>query len=169
MLGQLNTRLFQYGYVGADLERATVWFERHLGVKGFEHFGPVSLGDAVVDGEVVDEWTIDIAGTMIGDVMLEIICPLAGAVDMYRDGLDPDAVAAFHHVGLLVDSWNEAEAARASLGVQWKTRGYTPGACDFGYVDLRPVIGHYVEFMRLDPEGVQAVEDLRHKYAPTAG
>lgn len=165
MLDQLNTRLIQIGYVAEDLEQAAAWFERHLGARGFDHFGTTTLHDAVVDGEVADEWSIEVVGTMLGDINVEIIRPVGGAVDMYRDALVPGAAATLHHYALQVDSWDEAEASRESLGLQWKTRGYTPGVCDFGYLDLRPVLGHYVEFLRLDPETIAAIADLKRKYA----
>jgi catechol 2,3-dioxygenase-like lactoylglutathione lyase family enzyme len=162
---QLNAKLIQVAYVSEDLKRSAAWFERHLGAKGFDFYEPVILNDVVVDGEVAEEWAIEIAGTHLGDVALEIIHPLSGAVEMYRDVLVPGAAATFHHVGLRVDDWDEAEAARESFGREWTTRGYTPGVCDFGYVDLRPVVGHYVEFMRLEPEALVTLEELKRKYA----
>lgn len=165
LLSEVNARLIQIAYVSDDLERATAWFEGRLGVAGFDHFGTTSLDDAIVDGAPC-EWAIETVATQLGDINLEIIRPVAGAVEMYRDGIDPGAVASFHHFGYEVDNWDDAEAARESFGLAWKTRGYTPGACDFGYLDLRPVLGHYVEFMRLDPEGVDAIAALKRKYAP---
>lgn len=165
MLDQLNTRVIQIAYVSDDLERATAWFERTLGARGFDHNGTTTLHDAIVDGEVADEWSIESAGTMLGEVNLEIIRPVGGAVDMYREVIVPGAPATFHHYGVEVDSWEEAEAAREAMGVPWKTRGYTPGVVEFGYVDLRPTIGHYVEFMRLDPATIEIIEDMKRKYA----
>jgi catechol 2,3-dioxygenase-like lactoylglutathione lyase family enzyme len=167
MLDQLNTRVIQIAYVSDDLERATAWFERNLGARGFDHHGITTLHDAVVDGEVAEEWSIDTAGTMLGDLNLEIIRPVSGAVDMYREVLVDGAPATFHHYGVEVDSWDDAERAREAMGVPWKTQGYTQGVVEFGYVDLRPVIGHYVEFMRLDPATIEVIEDLKRKYATT--
>lgn len=165
MFDRFDVKLLQIGYVSDDLERATTWFERHFGAKGFDHFGTTTLHDAVVDGEVADDWSIESVGTMMGDLNLEIIRPLSGAVDMYRDVVVPGAPATFHHFALRVESWDVAEAARDSLDLPWKTRGYTPDVCDFGYVDLRPALGHYIEFLRLDPPAIEAVDELKRKYA----
>jgi catechol 2,3-dioxygenase-like lactoylglutathione lyase family enzyme len=165
VIDQWNTRIIQAGYVADDLERATAWFERHLGANGFDHFGVTTLNDAVIDGQVADEWSIEVVGTMIGDLNVEIIRPLGGAVDMYREVLVAGAPATFHHFALEVDDWDEAESARESLGLDWKARGYTEGVCDFGYLDLRPSLGHYIEFLRLEPGTIAVIEDLKRKYS----
>jgi hypothetical protein len=165
VLDQVNARLIQVGYVSDDLERAAAWFERNLGANGFDHFGLTTLDDVLVDGEGVGAYSIEVVGTMLGDINVEIIRPLSGAVGMYREVMAPDAAVTFHHIGLQIESWDEAEAAREALGVPWKVRGYTPGVCDFGYIDARPAVGHYVEFLRLEPETIATIEKLKRKYA----
>ena len=142
----LSANLFQLAYVSDDLHQAAAWLQRHLGASEFEFPDRLSLPDVVVDG-APSRWVIDQAFTQLGEIQIEIIKPVDGAVDMYRGVLVAGAPASFHHVGIRVDTWAEAELARERFGLPWTTRGRTPGVCDFGYLDVRHVVGPFVEFV----------------------
>ena len=91
-----------------------------------------------------------------GPTNYELIQPVAGAVDLYRQGIRPGAVATFHHVGYRVDSFAEASAVLAAEGRSWKQYGDMGEAVKFGYVDLTEELGHYAEVMELGP-GMRSV------------
>jgi catechol 2,3-dioxygenase-like lactoylglutathione lyase family enzyme len=146
-----EAKLIQLGYVTHDLDAAVAWFERHMGAKGFDRFGSTRLETAIVDG-VASPWEIEVAGTYLGGLNVELIRPVDGAVSMYTDVMKPDALVAFHHVALGVDDWGIAEEARTAHGLEWKTRGHTPGVCDF------------VEFLRLDPEVIEMMAEMKVRF-----
>ena len=167
MSGLLSANLFQLAYVSDDLHQAAAWLQRHLGASEFEFPDRLSLPDVVVDG-APSRWVIDQAFTQLGEIQIEIIKPVDGAVDMYRGVLVAGAPASFHHVGIRVDTWAEAELARERFGLPWTTRGRTPGVCDFGYLDVRHVVGHYVEFLYLEPAVLAAIEARRNASGASA-
>jgi hypothetical protein len=102
----------------------------------------------MVDGVLADEWTIDVALVNAGPTNLEIIRPVGGAVDLYRDAVRPGEPATLHHVGFVVDDFDEASAVVAASGRTWKQFGDS-GDIRFGYLDLRAELGHFVEVMEL--------------------
>jgi hypothetical protein len=103
----------------------------------------------VVDGEPADEWVIDVALVNAGPTNLEIIRPVGGMVDLYRGAIRPGQPATLHHLGFLVDDFDEASAIVAASGRSWKQFGDS-GAIRFGYLDMTAELGHFVEIMELD-------------------
>jgi hypothetical protein len=146
----MNPNLFQLGYVCEDLQVAAEWITRYMGAPAFDFTDRLTLPDVVVDG-TPSHWAIDQAFAQLGDVQIELIRPVEGAIAMYRDMIVPGTPATFHHVGIRVDTWAEAEDQRQRFGLEWTTLGHTPNICDFGYLDTRRTIGHYVEFLYLYP------------------
>ena len=160
MSSLLSATLFQLAYVADDLRQAAEWLQRHLGASEFDFPERLSLPDVVVDG-VPSRWVVDQGFAQLGEVQIELIKPVDGAVDMYREVLVAGAPASFHHVGIRVDTWEEAEVAREEYGLPWQTLGRRPGICDFGYLDARHIVGHYVEFLYLAPPVAAAMEARR--------
>ena len=68
----------------------------------------------VVDGRPADEWRIDVALVNAGPTDLEVIRPVDGAVDLYRDAVRPGEPVTLHHVGFVVDDFDEASAVVAA-------------------------------------------------------
>jgi Glyoxalase/Bleomycin resistance protein/Dioxygenase superfamily len=151
-LSDLLRDVFQLAYVTEDIDAATSWFESTLGTTRCHTRYKSSLGGTVeVDGQPADEWLIDVALVNAGRTNLEIIRPVSGAVDIYRDGIRPGALATFHHIGVRVDDFDEAAAVVAASGRSWKQTGIMDGAIRFGYVDMTAELGHHVEVMELGP------------------
>lgn len=68
----------------------------------------------VVGGTPADEWLIDVALVNAGPVNLEVIRPVGGAVGLYLDAVRPGEPATLHHVGFVVDDFDEASAVVAA-------------------------------------------------------
>ena len=148
--------VMQLAYVTDDIDVATAYFESTLGtVKCQTHYKSSLGGVVVVDGETSEEWVIDVALVNAGPTNLEIIKPVSGAVDLYRDAIRPDVPATFHHVGFRIRDFDEATAIVKASGKTWKQYGHLAGSIRFGYVDLTAELGHYVEFMELEPAAVE--------------
>lgn len=172
-LSDLFRNFMQLGYVTDDIDAATAYFESELGtVECVKHYKS-SLGGGrppaapgaprdpfvVVDGEPADEWVIDVALVNAGPTNLEIIRPVSGAVDLYRPAVRPGRPATLHHLGFLVDDFDEASAVVAMNGKAWQQFGDS-GGIRFGYLDMRAELGHFVEIMELSPADAQGFAQL---------
>lgn len=157
----LFRNVMQIAYVTDDLDAATAYFESTLGTVKCRTTYKSSLGGVVVvDGETAQEWVIDVALVNAGATNLEIIRPVSGSVEMYRDAIRPGAVATFHHLGFLVDDFDEATAMVTAAGKAWSQRGTLEGAMRFGYVDMTAELGHHVEIMELQPSAARMFAHL---------
>ena len=152
----LFRNVMQIAYVTEDLDMATAYFESTLGTVACRKTYKSSLGGiVVVDGETAEEWVIDVALVNAGPTNLEIIRPVSGSVDLYRSAIRPGAPASFHHLGFRIPDFDEASAIVAASGKTWKQYGHLEGALRFGYVDMTAELGHYVEFMDLEPSSAK--------------
>jgi len=167
-LSDLFRNFLQLGYVADDIDAAAAYLESAMGTgKCVKHYTsslgggrpPASAGDprtafVVVDGVLADEWLIDVALVNAGPTNLEIIRPMGGAVDLYRDAVRPGVPATLHHVGFVVDDFDEASAVVEASGRTWKQFGDS-GEVRFGYLDMRAELGHFVEVMELGQPAAQ--------------
>ena len=158
-LADLLRDVVQLAYVTDDIDTATAWFESTLGTSRCHTRYRSDMGGLVsVGGEPVDEWVIDVALVNAGATNLEIIRPVSGAVDLYRDAIRPGEPATFHHLGVRVDDFDEATALVESTGRSWAQHGGLADSVLFGYVDLTAELGHHVEVMEIAP-GFQSYLD----------
>ena len=167
-LSDLFRNFLQLGYVADDIDAGAAYLESAMGTgKCVKHYTsslgggrpPASAGDprtafVVVDGRPADEWLIDVALVNAGPTNLEIIRPMGGAVDLYRDAVRPGVPATLHHVGFVVDDFDEASAVVEASGRTWKQFGDS-GEVRFGYLDMRAELGHFVEVMELGQPAAQ--------------
>jgi hypothetical protein len=147
-------RHYQNAYVTRNLDRAVAGFRQHTNPR------------LVIETEVeVALWTPQGEGTgvqklafvWVDDLNYELIEPQAGpgAVDVlaiYRDALPADDSLQFHHVCHRVDDWDELQAHIAANPFPVVLRGGAPGVLQFCYVDTRPWLGHYTEYLCCNAE-----------------
>jgi hypothetical protein len=108
--------------------------------------------DGAVNGIPDSEWTIDVAVVNVGAYNIELIRPVSGAVDLYREAVRP-CPATFHHVGVEIDSLAEVGEVATRAGRDWSLIGHTSGFAHFVYLDLREELFHFVEFIELEAKG----------------
>jgi hypothetical protein len=161
-LGELYGRVFQHGYVTNDLDAAIEWFRTTLGTGEFSRFTGITLEHVEIDGHPSADWSIDAALVNVGTANVELIRPVSGAVDMYRDAVRPGAPATFHHLGVEVDDFDCVDELVRELGRPWALRARMPGFARFGYVDLCRELGHHVEFVELEEDGRAYFAALAH-------
>jgi hypothetical protein len=153
-LSYLFRDVLQLAYVTDDIDAAAAYFESTLGTVRCDTRHAIALkGIVTVDGQLAKEWVIDVALVNAGPTNLEIIRPVAGAVDLYRSAIRPGAVATFHHVAFRIPDFDEATAILTANGKTWKQYGEASGI-RFGYIDMTAELGHLVEVMELSPEAV---------------
>lgn len=172
-LSDLFRNFMQLGYVTDDIDAAASYLESRLGtVECVKHYKSslgggrprAGVGDprsafVVVDGELADEWVIDVALVNAGPTNLEIIRPVGGAVGLYRDAIRPGEPATLHHLGFRIDDFDEATAIVAASGRTWKQFGDS-GGIRFGYLDMTAELGHFVEVMELDEASAHGFAQL---------
>jgi hypothetical protein len=163
-LVDLFRNFMQLGYVTDDVDAAANYLQSKFGtVECVRHYrsslgggvppafgGKLSGSFVVVDGKPAQEWMIDVALVNAGPTNLEIIRPVDGAVDLYRNVIRPGVPATLHHVGFHIDDFDEASKIVAASGKTWKQYGAS-GDVRFGYLDMTVELGHFVEVMELGP------------------
>jgi len=152
-LGSYYANLFQLGYVAKDLDRAIALLEKKLGASGFavaEYKIPVEFRGKTRD------LAMRVAMGNARDHQIEVIQPLSGAVEHYREGIDFDrSTVVFHHVGLVVpgavDAWHAMEEQVHASGDEFTVKfasDHDPNfQVRFAYVDTRAHYGHYTEYL----------------------
>lgn len=151
-LSDVFRHVIQLGYVTEDLDEAVDYFQSTLGTaKCVKSYASSLGGRVVVDGVAVDEWVINVALVNAGATNLELIQPVSGAVDLYRNAIRPGAPATFHHLGVRVTDFDDATSLLKANGKSWAQFGHIDGSVKFGYVDMTAELGHYVEVMQLYP------------------
>jgi len=154
-ISDLFRNFMQVGYVTDDIDAASAYFEAALGTGTCRKSYKSNLvGIVTVDGELADEWVIDAALVNAGPTNLELIRPISGAVDLYRSAIRPGIPATLHHLGFRVEDFDEATAVLEANGKTWKQFGRLEGFIRFGYFDMTAELGHYVEIMELEEEGM---------------
>ena len=142
-------RIFQLGYVTDDLDHA-IHAYRSLGVTQFRivEVGAAAGRPGPYGARIGMAW--------LGELMVELIQPVGAPAPVYVDDLPPPGSrrCTFNHVGLAVRdraAWDglTAELERQSLPIAW--HGSDPARFDVAYVDTRPLIGHYSEFIHVCP------------------
>ncbi|NGY03953.1 VOC family protein [Solimonas terrae] len=133
---------YQNAYVTPDIEQALTIFRRRYGVADAKYFqAETEVWTPYGSGIAVNR----IAFIWIGDLQYELIEPVSGPVDLYRDAL-PVRGLRFHHVCMRSFDWDAtlAEVERQGLPVVY--RGGTASGLKFIYADARDTLGHYLEF-----------------------
>ncbi len=138
----LDGQHFQQAYITRDIARTMAQFEARYGMA----FHCRETG--------ADVWTPDgprqvAAKVALGwhrDLQYELIEPISGHVDFYREVLTSDDVPRFHHMGFRVTDWDATLAAIAAEGMRAEVIGDV-GEVKFVYADARAQVGHYLEYI----------------------
>jgi hypothetical protein len=95
--------------------------------------------------------TNKLAFIWVGDLQYELIEPVGGAVDLYRDALPAGDALQFHHICMRVDDWDDfrRRVDKQSYPVVLEGGG---DALRFLYLDAREFLGHYLEYTWMTSE-----------------
>lgn len=139
---------FQNAYITRNLDKALEGFRTRVGMEGIQSFEAKIIVDTPTGrGEAVNK----LALIWIGDLQYELIEPVSGLVDVYRDELPHDDSLRFHHICMRVDDW---DSFRLKVDRQ-KYPVVLEGGSDalrFVYLDARDFLGHYLEYSWMTPE-----------------
>ena len=154
-------RHYQNAYVTPDIDRAIEMLRAQYGVTDVlrieattEVWTPRGSGPA----------TNKMAFAWINNLQYELIEPVSGPVDIYREAVLPDQLMRFHHVAMRIMDWDPFKAEIDRLKRPIAYAGEAQHGLKFLYVDARDTLGHYLEYVyapppvwaQLDPGGVTA-------------
>lgn len=135
---------YQIAYVTGDLARGAEMLQSRFGVATFSC---VSLDLNLSKPAAAAMIKVGIA--WVGDLQIELIQPVSGAVEVYRSALPRDPAAlSIHHLAMRVSgdiqNWDRvrSELAEERIAIE--------GGRDdmrFAYVDERESLGHYLEYV----------------------
>lgn len=139
---------FQVGYVSNDLERAQETLGEHFGIERYHQ---------MLDLELDENSKISIATAYVGATMIEIIMPHGHGENLYSEHLPPtgDFALRHHHFGHLYA--NEAEWRHMRSLIQRHPiafHSHLEGLIEAIYIDTRPILGHYLEYIHATPAGL---------------
>lgn len=139
---------YQNAYITRDIEKALESFKTRAGVQDAKSFEvTVEVNTPAGHGMATNK----LAFIWIDDLQYELIQPVSGLVDVYKDALPADDALLFHHVCMRVDDW---DAFRAKVETQ-RYPVVLEGGGDqlrFLYLDARDFLGHYLEYTWMTPE-----------------
>ncbi len=143
-------RHYQNAYVTRDVDKAVAGFKQYADVRALMEIEvPVKVWTPRGEGTGVQK----LAFVWVGDLNYELIQPKEGDVlAIYRDALPADDRLVFHHVCHVVDDFDALMARVEQQPFPVVLKGGTPGLLEFVYVDTRPWLGHYTEYVWMVPE-----------------
>lgn len=148
---------YQNAYVTRDLDAALAVFRTHYGFDGFRRM-EVSYELTTRAGRGTA--SVKLALGWIGNLQYEIIEPVSGLIEVYREALSDESAMRFHHVCMRVPDWADLCARIDGEGSTVVMEGGTPGHLLWLYVDARKTLGHYLEYCWMTPERWTLIKGL---------
>lgn len=138
-------RHYQNAYITRDIAKAVARFREHADTrKVLETEVEVNVWTPQGEGVGVQK----LAFIWVEDLQFELIEPQSGDVlALYRDALPADDSLSFHHICNRVDDWDGFMGQVEQQEFPVVLKGGTPGALEFLYLDTRPLLGHYLEYV----------------------
>ncbi|MEA2332903.1 MAG: hypothetical protein QOH58_3041 [Thermoleophilaceae bacterium] len=163
-LGDLFANVWQIAYVTRDLDHGMEMLAERFGI---EHCTEVPTAGATVlkDGEPA-EWDVRIAMGARGGQIVELIEPVGGDVDYYRQALPADGSngLGFHHLAMIAPLgdavWSSLGELLAAQGLRFDYTILIPDRVRAGYVDTTAELGHYIEVCQLQEADIEFFSGL---------
>jgi hypothetical protein len=147
-LQMLEGQHYQNAYITRDIEKAVAGFRARSAVEKVMRFeGPVEVSTANGRGTAVSK----LAFIWINNLQYELIQPVSGLVDIYRDQLPDDDSLKFHHICMRVPEWDHFRARVDQKGYRVVLEGGSD-MLKYIYIDGREFVGHYLEYVWMTPE-----------------
>ena len=144
----LEGQHYQNAYITRDIEKAVEAFRTRSGVKNVIRYeGPVELTTPTGRGTAVSK----LAFIWINNLQYELIQPVSGLVDIYKDELPEDDSLRFHHICMRVPEWDNFRARVDQEGYRVVLEGGSE-MLKYIYIDAREFVGHYLEYVWMTPQ-----------------
>lgn len=144
---------YQMGFVARDLDRATKALAESHGITRFRRKRASDFMDS--------------AHAWIGSMMIELVTISADGPEIYHAYVpeDPAAIRLHHHGFRVPDeaAWEAINRRVAQAGYTTPFKGAAmDGQLNYLYVDTRPAIGIYSEFIYLTGKATSLYDDVPH-------
>jgi hypothetical protein len=151
-IGDLYANVWQVCYVTPDLDRGMEELRDLMGIENSIEV-PVEGATFMKRGEEVD-WEPRVAMGARGGLIVELIEPVSGEVEFYREALPTDGGAlGFHHLAMLVplgdEAWSSVENVLGENDMSFEYTILIPERARLAYVDTRAQLGHWIELCQL--------------------
>lgn len=134
---------YQTAYVTRDVDAALARFKTQADVRlDSQIHMPIDIRTGAGETATMD---CKLAFIWVGATQYELIEPISGWVDMYRDFLPAGDGLAFHHICQRVADWDDFRARVDRQSYPLVMEGEA-GALKFLYLDARADLGHYLEY-----------------------
>lgn len=154
--------LYQVAYVTSHLEKGI----KHL--KLMREIQTKDLGPTTIPVDPGGSVTIRMAMGFVGPVIFEVIEPVGGNDDIYRNWLSGthSHELVFHHIAYRAHTLDELEEVRSRCvenGLPVVMTGGIENRGRFFYADATAMLGHYIEYVYVTPERLRfQIESLPH-------
>jgi hypothetical protein len=158
-IADLFANIWQLGYVTTDLDRALEELSARFGLE--HQFRVPSGGATFMAGAEVVPWEARFAMAARGGLIIEVIEPVDGEVDFYRQALPADGSFAIrlHHLATFMETgdeaWDRVGTLLGAAGLRFDYTMLIPGRVRAGYIDARAELGHFLEICQLEHDDLE--------------
>ena len=151
--GLLLNDHFQVAYVTNDLSRARDALQKRYGITDFRH----------LEAKLPDDGEIELELAWAGGIMIELISARGPRTEFYNDRLPSQEFAIrHHHLGYFIHNQTDWDALQETIRRgAWNVvvENRIERFMRWCYVDA-PELGHYLEYIFPDPQGVSFFEAI---------
>jgi Glyoxalase/Bleomycin resistance protein/Dioxygenase superfamily len=160
-LGDLLSSIWQVCYVTRDLDAGMAELRERYGIESTE---VPTEGATFLVGEEPAEWDVRVSMGARRGPIVELIEPIGGEVEFYRQALPKNGGLGFHHIATYVplgdEAWNSIGDLLAGAGLRFDYTVLIPDRVRAGYVDTTGMLGHYIEVCQLQPADTEFFSSL---------
>jgi hypothetical protein len=142
-VGDLLSNIWQVCYVTRDLDAGMAELRDRYGIESTE---VPTDGATFLVGDEPAEWDVRVSMGARRGPIVELIEPVGGEVDFYRQALPQNGGLGFHHL--------------AAEGLRFDYTVLIPDRVRAGYVDTTAQLGHYLEVCQLQPADIEFFSGL---------
>jgi hypothetical protein len=153
---------FQIAYVTTDIQHSIKLFGKLYGIQKFLTFEEPAVMN-IVDNGIEAECKMRLAFATVGEHQIELIEPIEDPNGRYTEILPTSGFAQhFHHLGCRFKEREEWDAFRSSLNIEKHPIAFenVRGESRYLYLDERPNLGHYLEYMWLTEQNASMFEAI---------
>lgn len=150
MSARAGGEAFQLAYLSADRGEGTAALSDSLGLSGWIEFEAELEIDAEHGGGGA---AVAVAFARWGRVVVEVLEPVGGSVEIFRERLAADGGPVMHHVGVRVADLGAARARAAAAGAPCVLSGRFEDQLRFAFIDATASTGHHLELVEFSPAG----------------